>query len=83
MARQIFIGTAAQPGETINNYITRLKTSVEDCEYEGEERDNQIRDRLWVHIKDKPLQGKLYRIEEMTLAKLIVLNSSLSAHDDI
>ena len=55
--------------ETINNYIVRLKKTVEHCEY-GTEGDSQIRDRILYFIRDKVLKKKLYREENLTLAKL-------------
>ena len=49
MAKQTFLSTSPQQNETINNLITRLKTVVEDCEY-GDEKDNQVRDRVISHV---------------------------------
>ena len=67
--RQNFLSTSPEGGETINNFIVRLKKTVEHCEY-GIEEDNQIRDRLLYFIRDKVLKRKLYREEILTLAKL-------------
>ena len=70
MARQAFISATPKPGETINNFASRLKTLVEDCDY-GDEKDFQVRDRVIFHIVDKPLKSKLYRENNLTLAKLL------------
>jgi len=70
MARQVFLATAPAPGETINNYITRLQTLVEDCDYPAQDSGNQIRDRVLFHISNKALKSKLYREENLTLTKL-------------
>lgn len=75
MARQTFLATNPKQGETINNFITRLKTAVEFCEY-GDERDNQVRDRVLCHISDRNLKSKLYREETLTLTKLIEIVST-------
>ena len=75
MARQKFISTNPNPGETINNYITRLKTIVENCDYD-QEKDNQVRDRVIANITDQNLKSKLYREDSLTLTKLVsVVNS--------
>ena len=78
MARQTFLSTSPQQNETINNFITRLKTVVEDCEY-GDEKDNQVRDRVISYIHDRSLKSKLYREDNLTLTKLIEVVSS--CHD--
>ena len=72
MARQAFIAAKPLVGETINNFITRLQTLAEHCDYEGE-RDNQVRDHAISYIKDKNLKSKLYRDREetLTLGKLM------------
>ena len=38
-ARQNFLETVPEPGETVNNYIVRLKVLVKHCNY-GDESDN-------------------------------------------
>ena len=70
MARQAFIAAKPLVGETINNFISRLQTLAEHCDYEGE-RDNQVRDHATSYIKDKNLKSKLYREETLTLGKLM------------
>ena len=70
MARQAFIAAKPLVGETINNFITRLQTLAEHCDYE-DERDNQVRDHAISYIKDKNLKSKLYREETLTLGKLM------------
>ena len=70
MARQVFLTAKPKPGERIHNFITRLQTLAEDCDY-SEEKDNQIRDRVITFIKDKHLKAKLYREDSLTLSKLL------------
>ena len=68
-ARQNFLGARPAPGERINNFVTRLSSLAEHCEY-GEEKDNMTRDQVLTHIKDKNLKSKLYWSENLTLSKL-------------
>ena len=68
-ARQNFLETVPEPGETVNNYIVRLKVLVKHCNY-GDESDNQVRDRVLSHIKDQNLKSKMYREENLSLAKM-------------
>ena len=58
------------PGERINNFVTRLQTLADHCDY-NDEKDNQIRDRTLTFIKDKHLKVKLYRDNDLTLGKLL------------
>ena len=44
-ARQKFLNTNPEPGETVNNYIIRLKAMVKYCDYK-EDASYQVRD--WV-----------------------------------
>ena len=74
MARQIFLAATPLPGETVNNFITRLQKLAEHCDYEGE-RDNQVRDRAISFLKDKNLKSKLYREETLPLSKLMEIVS--------
>ena len=70
MARQNFLAATPTPGERINNFVTRLSSLAEHCEY-GEEKDNMTRDQVLTYIKDKNLKSKLYRTENLTLSKLL------------
>ncbi|KAK3738593.1 hypothetical protein QZH41_009884, partial [Actinostola sp. cb2023] len=74
LARQTFLAEKPKPGEIINNFITRLQTLTETCEY-GEEKDNQVRDQTLLFVKDKNLKSKLYRADTLTLAKLLEIVS--------
>ena len=48
-ARQTFLTTTPRPGERINNFVTRLQTLAEHCNY-NDEKDNQIRDRTLTFV---------------------------------
>ena len=67
--RQNFLSVSPEGGETINNFIIRLKKTVEHCEY-GVEEENQIRDRVLYFIRDKVLKRKLFGEENLSLTKL-------------
>ena len=70
MARQNFLAAKPVPGERINNFVTRLSSLAEHCEY-GEEKGNMTRDQVLAYIKDKHLKSKLYRTDGLTLSKLL------------
>ena len=55
-------------GETSEQYITVLYSLVESCEY-GELRDEMIRDRLVVGIRNATLSQRLQLDSELTLEK--------------
>ena len=57
-AGQDSLGATPAPGERINNFVTRLSSLAEHCEY-GEEKDNMGRDQVLTHIKDKNLKSNL------------------------
>lgn len=79
MARQAFIASKPNPGETTNSFITHLQKLAEHCDYEGE-RDNQVRDRAISFFKDKNRKSKLYRGETLTLSKVMEIVSQY--HDN-
>ena len=68
-ACQNFLETVPEPGETVSNYVVRLKVLVKHCNY-GDESDNQVRDRVLSHIKNQNLKSKMYREENLSLAKM-------------
>ena len=70
MARQAFLTETPNPGERVHNFVTRLQTLAEHCDYH-DQKDNQIRDRILTFIKDKQLKSKLYREENLTLDKML------------
>lgn len=71
MARQNFLAAAKPtPGERIYNFVTRLSTLAEHCEYR-EEKDNMTRDQVLMYVKDKNLKAKLFRTDNLTLVKLL------------
>ena len=79
-SRQTFLTAEPKPGERIHNFVTRLQTLAEDCDY-NDEKDNQIRDRALIFITDKHLKAKLYRDNDLTLSKLLEIVSSYHDKD--
>ena len=55
--RQKLIATKLNPGGTINNFVTCLKTIVKHCYY-GDEEDNQVRDIVISHLTNRELRSK-------------------------
>ena len=55
-------------GESVEQYITALYHLVETCEY-GDLRDEMLRDRLVVGIRDAAMSQKLQMDPELTLEK--------------
>ena len=58
----------------------RLKVLVKHCNY-GDESDNQVRDRVQPHIKDQNLKSKMYREENLNLAKMTKIISEYHDKD--
>ena len=59
--------------ETVDNFITDLYNLAEYCEY-GALRDEMIRDRLVVGLRDLKLSEKLQLDADLTLEKLLMLH---------
>ena len=58
-----------QEGETIDQFITELKTRAKSCEF-GEQRESMIRDRLVFGVSDTRLKERLLReSSELTLER--------------
>ena len=49
LARQKLLASKPNPGETINNFVARLKSLAEHCYY-SKEIDNQVRDIVISHV---------------------------------
>ncbi len=69
MARQTYLAAEPNAGETVNNLVTRLLRLVDDCDY-GEEKGNQVCDKVLRFITDKSLRSKIYR-KDGTLTELL------------
>ncbi|GLV48422.1 hypothetical protein CBL_20979 [Carabus blaptoides fortunei] len=60
----------SQESETFDHYQTELKKLSHTCEF-GEKQDSLIRDKIIIGIKDKTLQERLLREENLMLSKVI------------
>ena len=80
LARQKLLASKPNPGETINNFVTRLKSLAEHCDY-GEQEDNQVRDIVISHTTNKELKGKFYREENLSLTRLLEIVSTYHHKD--
>ena len=63
------------PVETITDFVTRLKSLAEHCDY-GKDEDNQVRDIVISHVMNKELKSKFYREENLSLSKLLEVLST-------
>ena len=81
LARQKLLVSKPNPGETINNFVTRLKSLAEHCDY-GEEEDNQVRDIVISHVTNKELKSKFYREGNLSLSRLLEIVSTYH-HKDV
>ena len=67
----VFRSMEQQDGETVAQFVTRLKQVVKDCDY-GDQSDNQIRDQVVQRCKSHELRRKLLeKGEKLTLALLL------------
>ncbi len=58
--RHIFISRVQAPGESIDQFVTDLKTKAKSCEY-GQLCDSLIKDKIVVGIHDNALRARLLR----------------------
>ena len=80
LARQKLLASKPNTGEMINNFVTRLKSLAEHCDY-GEEEDNQMRDIVISHVTNKELKSKFYREENLSLSELLEIVSTYHNKD--
>ena len=57
-SNHVFRSMEQQDGETVAQFVTRLRQVVKDCDY-GEQFDNQIRDQVVQRSKSHELQRNL------------------------
>ena len=70
--RHIFFSTSQAEGESIEAYVTNLKTKAQTCGFEHL-RDGLIRDRLILGIQNNRLRERLLREEDLSLEKAVQL----------
>ena len=67
--RFTFLTARQVEGETFDEYVTRLKTLSEDCEF-GELRSSLIKDLIIIGLKDKKLQERLLSEPDINLEQV-------------
>lgn len=65
-----FFNRLQQEGEKFESFLTDIKKLSQTCEF-GTLLDRMVRDRIVLGIKDKVLQERLLRIEDLDLQKAI------------
>ena len=82
LARQKFNTLDPKPGETVDSFITRLKTLAKDCEFgDATAAGEHVRDRLMLFISNRTLKSKLYQETALTLEKTIEIIRSFHDKD--
>ena len=66
--RYKFFSCTQLEGQTVDVYLTQLKTLASSCEF-GEQEDSLIRDRIVLGLHDKSLQERLLREPQLSLQK--------------
>ncbi|CAL1265477.1 unnamed protein product, partial [Larinioides sclopetarius] len=66
--RYKFFSCVQQEGQTIESYVTQLKTLASTCEFEEQEK-GLIRDRIVIGIRDNGLKERLLRESSLELEK--------------
>ncbi|KAK2564023.1 hypothetical protein P5673_012236 [Acropora cervicornis] len=75
----VFRSMEQQDGETVAQFVTRLKQVVKYCDY-GDHSDNQIRDQVVQRCKSYALRRKLLeKGENLTLARLLTTAATYEA----
>lgn len=65
--RFIFGGCIQKEGQTVDEFVTELKTLASFCEFK--EEDNKIRNRIVFGIRDMDTKNKFLSMENLTLEK--------------
>jgi len=68
--RAVFNRINQNDSDSVDDFITRLYSQVDKCRY-GNLRDEMLRDRIVVGIKDKSLSEKLQLDSELTLERAV------------
>ena len=68
--RYTFNMRAQQEGETVDAYVTALKTLAKTCNF-GQLQDDLLRDRIVIGIRDNAVRKKLLNMPKLTLKECI------------
>lgn len=69
-ARQVFYQTTQKPGETVQQFVTRLRQAARDCEFDAD-IDNQIRDAVLSRCTSDYVQRELLEEPRLMLARAL------------
>ena len=69
-ARQSFYQTTQKPGETVQQFVTRLRQAAKDCAFAAD-TDNQIRDAVLSRCTSDYVRRKLLEEANLTLARVL------------
>ena len=69
--RFVFNSRQKNENETVDQYVTALRTLAQSCNFYNCLRDSLIRDRLVIGINDNATQKKLLQDRKLTLTKAI------------
>ena len=81
--RHVFRQMVQQPNETVAQFVTKLKTQAQFCNFQ--DRDDQIRDQLLHAMADMELREKLLETDQLTLhrnGKIKTTGNSCSTSKD-
>ena len=76
--RYKFLPTRQSEGQSVDNFITALKTAARDC-YFGDIEDSLVRDMIVIGTKDSKLQERLLRATDLTLGDAVKYAKSVEA----
>ncbi|GFX95940.1 uncharacterized protein TNCV_2085201 [Trichonephila clavipes] len=79
--RYKFFSCVQLEGQTIETYVTQLKTLVSTCEF-AEQENGLIRDRIVLEIKDSGLQERLLRENNLNIEKAIEIIRAAEASQE-
>lgn len=68
--RHVFNKRSQHTGESVDKYVTELKTLAKSCEF-GDLNDSLIKDRIVCSIQDDAVRARLLRIADLNLSKTI------------
>lgn len=68
--RHIFLKYNRQEGQSLINFVTKLKLLAATCEY-GKLENSIIRDQVVLNTSDPQLQERLISVDDLTLEKAI------------
>jgi len=87
--RCVFNTASQEPGESVDNYVTRLRKLAATCNFKATAdnlsyEDNMIRDRLILGTTDSETRARAFRERELDLGKIIrMLKTSETASQQL